>query len=209
MEICEMKNFVDVNLKTDKIIVKIKEEATLAEIIHELKNKLSNYKKTLLEAEVIVISTEKIFALEEKKEIIKTLKKYFDKDIKFENNRSLGLHGIKNAFKREIATSETKFHSGSIRSGQKIEFNGSLVILGDVNSGAEVLAGENIVVLGILRGMVHAGANGNKEAFVAAASIESAQIRISNIIKEIERNDMDDEIKTSAYINEDDEIVIE
>lgn len=122
-----------------------------------------------------------------------------------EEIKELGLHGIKKSFNKEIATSETKFYKGSIRSGQKMEFEGSLVILGDVNAGAEVLAEDNVVILGILRGMAHAGAKGNKEAIIAAASIESAQIRIADIVKEIEREDNTEEskeIKTYAYVEE-------
>ncbi len=123
-------------------------------------------------------------------------------------NETLGLHGIKKTFSKDIAISQTKFHRGSLRSGQKIEFEGSLVILGDVNAGAEVFAGENIVVLGILRGMAHAGAKGNKEAIIAAASIESVQIRIADRIKEIEKEELTQEIKTCAFINDEGEIVI-
>ena len=128
-----------------------------------------------------------------------------------EETNELGLHGIKKSFKKEIATSNTKFYKGSIRSGQKIEFEGSLVILGDVNAGAEVLAEENVVVVGNLRGMVHAGAKGNREAIIAAASICSAQIRIADIVKEIERNTDDEEQeepKTYAYVDENGEIVL-
>lgn len=122
-----------------------------------------------------------------------------------EEVKKLGLYGIKQSFNKEIASSETKFYKGSIRSGQKMEFEGSLVILGDVNAGAEVLAEDNVVILGILRGMAHAGAKGNKEAIIAAASIESAQIRIADIVKEIEREDNTEEqkeIKTYAYVEE-------
>ncbi|MBO5004383.1 MAG: septum site-determining protein MinC [Clostridia bacterium] len=94
--------------------------------------------------------------------------------------------------------------------GQKIEYEGSLVILGDVNGGAEVIAGENIVVLGILRGLAHAGAKGNKEAIIAAASIESPQVRISNIIKERTKEEVQERsLKTSAFVNENGEISIE
>ena len=121
--------------------------------------------------------------------------------MKKEEVNELGLYGIKKSFNKEIATSETKFYKGSIRSGQKMEFEGSLVILGDVNAGAEVLAEDNVVILG----MAHAGAKGNKEAIIAAASIESAQIRIADIVKEIEREDnVEDtrEIKTYAYVEE-------
>ncbi len=122
-----------------------------------------------------------------------------------EELNELGLHGIKQSFKKEISTSKTKFYKGSLRSGQKIEFEGSIVIIGDVNAGAEVLAEDNVVVLGILRGMAHAGAKGNKEAIIAAASIESVQIRIADIVKEIEKEDSPEEtkeIKTYAYVNE-------
>lgn len=94
--------------------------------------------------------------------------------------------------------------------GQRIEYEGSLVILGDVNGGAEVIAGENIVILGILRGLAHAGARGNKEAIIAAASIEAPQLRISNIIKERTKEEVQDRsLRTSAYVDESGEIVIE
>ena len=89
----------------------------------------------------------------------------------------------------------------------KIEYEGSLVILGDVNAGAEVVAGENIVVLGILRGVAHAGAKGNKEAMIAAAEICSPQIRIANIVKELEKEELG-ERKTYAYI-QDNKLTIE
>ena len=45
----------------------------------------------------------------------------------------LGLHGIKKSFNQEIESSQTKFHRGAVRSGQRIEYEGSIVVLGDVN----------------------------------------------------------------------------
>lgn len=105
---------------------------------------------------------------------------------------------------------EQNFIEEHLDLGQRIEYEGSLVILGDVNGGAEVIAGENIVILGILRGLAHAGAKGNKEAIIAAASIEAPQIRISNIIKERSKEEVQDRVlKTSAYVDENGEIIIE
>lgn len=132
-------------------------------------------------------------------------------EIKKENSKlELGLYGIKETFHKKINTSNTKFYKGSLRSGQKIEFEGSLVIIGDVNSGAEVIAEENIVVLGILRGLAHSGAKGNKDAIIAAEKILSPQIRIADKIAELERKNLDKEIiKTFAFLNEKEEIVIE
>ncbi len=89
----------------------------------------------------------------------------------------------------------------------KLEYEGSMVIIGDVNPGAEVIAGENIVVLGNLRGVAHAGAKGNKKAIISAMRIESPQLRIANIVKEIEKIE-EEEKKTYAYVQED-KIILE
>ena len=129
-------------------------------------------------------------------------------EVDFDMPKTLGLHSIKKTFDRQIITSETIFHRGSLRSGQKLEAEGSIVILGDVNSGAEVMASENIVVLGALRGLAHAGAKGNKKAIVSAGLFDAVQIRIANIVKEINREE--EPLHKQAYIYvEEDKIIIE
>lgn len=105
-----------------------------------------------------------------------------------ETSELLGLHAIKRTFESSVETSDTKFIRGNLRSGQREEYSGSIAILGDVNYGAEVIAGENIIVTGKIRGLAHAGANGNKKAIISANSIEPTQVRISNILKEIPEN---------------------
>lgn len=204
-----MKNCITVQTKKDKVILKIKEDSLEKEILSELKKKIAELKKLYKDDTTPILITGKTFNAEEIDKIKGIVQKVLPVEVEFDTQKILGLHGIKKVFSKDIATSETKFHRGSLRSGQKLEFEGSLVILGDVNAGAEVLAEENIVVLGILRGMAHAGAKGNKEAIIAAASIESAQIRIANVVKEIEKHEYEEDIKTCAYINEDDEVVLE
>lgn len=76
----------------------------------------------------------------------------------------------------------TKFYRGTVRSGQLINFDGNLVVVGDVNPGAELVATGNVVVMGSLRGIVHAGANGNKEAIVVALNLQPTQLRIADVI---------------------------
>ena len=204
-----MKECITIHTKKDKVIIKIDENAEQKQILSELKKKLIGLKKLYQEDSTPILVIGKVFKNQEMEQIQEIIQKVIPVNVEFDTPKILGLHGIKRTFSKEIATSETKFHRGSLRSGQKIEFEGSLVILGDVNSGAEVLAGENIVVLGILRGMAHAGAKGNKEAIIAAASIESPQIRIANIVKEIEREEIELEMKTCAYINEEGQVVLE
>ena len=119
------------------------------------------------------------------------LKKIISNEIEVEINFDepsdlLGLHAIKKTFRTEMNVTETKYIQYSLRSGQVEEYSGSLVIVGDVNAGAEVIAGGNIAVLGALRGLAHAGAGGNTNAIIAANSIDATQIRIANVVKEVE-----------------------
>lgn len=73
---------------------------------------------------------------------------------------------------------ETKIIGRTIRSGGKVESSGSIVVIGDVNSGAELVAIDDIIVLGTLRGVPHAGAAGNDKAVIWAQHIRSPQLRI-------------------------------
>lgn len=70
----------------------------------------------------------------------------------------------------------------TLRAGQCVSFDGNVVIMGDVNPGAEIEATCDIVVWGALRGIAHAGSNGNTEAKVVALKLIASQLRIANMI---------------------------
>jgi len=201
-----MRNCVTINLKTNEIIVKIDEKAEQKEIVECLKEKIVDLKKLYKDDTTPIFVAGKVMKNAEMEEIQEIIKQAIDVNIEFESPKMLGLHGIKKVFSKEIASSDTKFHKGSLRSGQKLEYDGSIVIIGDVNGGAEVVASENIVILGTLRGLAHAGAKGNKQAIIATNSIECPQIRISSIIKEIEK---EEEIKTYAYVDDNENLILE
>jgi septum site-determining protein MinC len=67
----------------------------------------------------------------------------------------------------------------TLRSGQQLRHPGSITVIGDVNPGAEVVAGGDVVVWGKLRGTVHAGAMGNETAVVCALDLAPTQLRIA------------------------------
>lgn len=203
-----MKNFVSINLKKDKIVIKLSDEASYEEIVQNLKKKLPELKKLYKDDKTPINVTGKVLKNKEIDELQKLIKEKIDVEIEFDIPKTLGLYGIKKTFQKEIAVSETKFHRGSLRSGQKIESEGSIVIIGDVNSGAEVIASDNIIILGSLRGLAHAGAKGNKQAIIAAGLIDTVQIRIANIVKEIDR-DEEPMHKQSCVSVIDEKIVIE
>ena len=204
-----MRSQVKVNLTNENLIIKLNEEAEQKEIVESLKKKIAQLKKLYKDSKMPILVTGKILKESEKIEIKNIIQEKIDVKISFDVPQELGLHGIKKSFSQEIESSQTKFHRGAVRSGQRIEYEGSIVILGDVNGGAEVIAGDNVVVLGVLRGLAHAGARGNKKAVIAAASIDCKQIRIADIIKEMEEekdeegNIIASSRKTYAYVEED------
>lgn len=197
-----MRSSISINLKKDNITIKLNEESSQEDIMYALRKKIPDLKKLYKGEHTPIIITGKVLKNKEIDEVQELIKKYIDVKINFESPRTLGLHGIVKTYNKEIAISETKFHRGAVRSGQKIEFEGSLVIIGDVNDGSEVIAGDNIVILGALRGLAHAGAKGNKNAIIAASSIDAPQLRIANVIKEREKEEIQEDKKTYAFLDE-------
>ncbi|MBE0696941.1 MAG: septum site-determining protein MinC [Anaerolineaceae bacterium] len=74
------------------------------------------------------------------------------------------------------------FVQRTLRSGFKISHHGHIIVLGDVNPGAEVIAGGNIIIWGRLRGVVHAGAEGNENNVVCALDLMPTQLRIAGLV---------------------------
>ncbi len=72
------------------------------------------------------------------------------------------------------------FVSKTLRSGMRIEFAGHVVVFGDVNPGAEIVAEGNVLVWGRVRGMIHAGVKGNKSAYICALDLSPTQLRIAD-----------------------------
>ena len=189
---------VSINLRKDDILIKINDNASQEEIVKELLLKIAELKKLYQDEKTPMRVTGKILKNSELEEIKDIIKNEIDVEIRFHTPTTLGLHSITRSYKKDIGTSETTFHKGSLRSGQRIEVEGSIVIIGDVNSGAEVIAGDNVIVIGTLRGLAHAGAKGNKEAIIAVSTLDAVQLRISNIVREIDRDE--EEIREHAYI---------
>ncbi|HEY4441762.1 MAG TPA: septum site-determining protein MinC [Candidatus Elarobacter sp.] len=76
----------------------------------------------------------------------------------------------------------TLYHRGTLRGGQALHNLGNLVVIGDVNPGAELVASGDIVVFGALRGVAHAGAQGDRGARVIALELSPTQLRIATVI---------------------------
>ncbi len=108
--------------------------------------------------------------------------------------------------KKEEMTSISRI----IRSGQVLKVNSDVLLIGDVNPGGTIIADGNILILGSLRGLAHAGYDGNKEAIIAASFMQPTQLRISDVLsrspdyKTRTRNELE-----CAYIDESGSIIID
>ncbi|MEN8906479.1 MAG: septum site-determining protein MinC [Clostridiales bacterium] len=133
---------------------------------------------------------------------IKCFTKYSEKEKEMKGKDKLKM---KKFFFKDIEEGITKFYRGTIRSGQLIDFDGNVVIIGDINPGGEIVATGNIIVLGILRGIVHAGADGNKEAYVISLKLDPVQLRIADIITRApdSKVSLENTLPEIAYVKDD------
>lgn len=203
-----MNNCININLKQEKIIIKISEQATHQEIMKCIGKKIIQLKKMYQEEKTPIYVVGKVLMQKEMEEIQKLIKENIKVEVQFDSPKEMGLSEIKKVYEKNTENSETKYYKGSLRCGQKLEYEGSIVIIGDVNGGSEVIAGENIIVIGTLRGLAHAGAKGNKKAIISASAIDAPQVRIANLVKEIENEQYIGKKYIYTYIKEN-EITIE
>ena len=98
----------------------------------------------------------------------------------------------------------------TIRSGQTEDFpQGSLIIYGDVNSGAEVRAGGDIVILGALRGNAHAGMNGRLSSVIIAMELVPLQLQIGNYFNRLPIGQKPRGFPEIARVGAEDVIIVE
>ncbi len=82
----------------------------------------------------------------------------------------------------DVSGNVAVFHKGIIRGGDIVRKEKSIIVLGDVNPNASISSDGNILILGSLKGMAHAGASGNKNAFIFALDMQPSQLRIADVI---------------------------
>ncbi len=160
------------------LIIKIKNETDVSNIYDQIEKKLSS---TVFKGSMIIIEDEdSILTEEEKKKLEELVKKH--------NSKILG---YKEPKKQETSSSDIlpkikekkplKVVNKTLRSGQTIEYDGDVLIIGDVNPDAYVIASGNIIVMGTLRGIAHAGANGDETASIMALKLMPQQLRIASL----------------------------
>ena len=154
--------------KNNKLTITLDKNANYKDLKTKMKEILEASTETFADIEAPILIDGRRLLDEEEKEIVGMIAEKTDIEIKVERPKQMGLASINNIFNNDTTITNTKVFYNTIRSGQRIDYEGSIVVLGDVNGGAEVIAEGNVIILGNLRGFAHAGAKGNRSAFIAA-----------------------------------------
>lgn len=154
------------------------------ELLEEIKGKFIDSERFFKNAQIAISFEGRALSQAEQFEIIETIQQHtsitviciLDHDDLMDEviRRRMG------TYVEEHSPQTGQFYKGTLRSGQQIESETSMIILGDVNPGAKVIAKGNIVILGALKGIAYAGASGDDTCFVAALEMNPVQIKIGD-----------------------------
>lgn len=203
-----MNNSVIIKGTKSGIIVILDGDIPFEELKEHIAHKFSESRKFLGKAEMAISFEGRELTTEEEKEILQIISEHSDlriicivsNDAKQEERFKLSL----NQKLLELSACTGQFYKGNLRSGQALEVETSIIIIGDVNPGAKVVSKGNVVILGSLKGNVFAGACGNENSFVVALDMQPMQIRIADIIGRSPDKPMKDAVKETkiAFIDE-------
>jgi len=148
------------------------EDTTKENLINELVEKINSN-----------VFSNSYFLIEVDESIDKETLKQIEKLLEEKNVKSIKTMSVQTvSAQKPTNVSRLLIVNKNLRSGQTVEHSGDVLILGDVNEGAEVVAAGNIVVMGALRGYAHAGAIGDDSSVVVAKKMIPQQLRIGHHI---------------------------
>lgn len=181
-----MKNSVVVKAHSGGIIVVLEPSLDFEELKVDIAKKFNESAKFFGQAQMAISFEGRSLSDEEKFEILDIISSNSQLQIMciLENDPEKDALFKKSINEKlmELNTNTGQFYKGNLRSGQVLELETSIIILGDVNPGAKIVSKGNIIVLGSLKGTVFAGATGNEKSFVIALDMVPGQIRIADII---------------------------
>ncbi|ESU30796.1 hypothetical protein G3A_20445 [Bacillus sp. 17376] len=207
-----MKKTQNVTIKgtKDGLTLHLDDTCSYDELKKELDRKLSNSTRVLEEQQLLSVKVKvgNRYLTKAQEEELKDL---------IRQKRNLIVEGLEtNVITREEAErlrQETEIVPVAkvIRSGQVLEITGDLLLIGDVNPGGTVKATGNIFIMGALKGLAHAGTEGNIEAVIAASVMKPSQLRISDCINRAPDHVPEEEsrVMECAYISDSQQIVVD
>lgn len=181
-----------------QVIVDMNKFRDFDDMFEELISKLSRGKRFYEGSTLTLVTELKYFSERELRKLKDILfEEFLIKDCVFKDKEESTVKVFSGIYE-----GRTKFLKNTVRSGQVVRYQGNLVIIGDVNPGAEVYAAGNIIVLGSLKGNAHAGNNGNSKAIIAAFQLQPKLLQIANIVTRAPEDDIKPQYPEVARIRE-------
>ena len=179
-----MNQYVVMKSFQNGISIHMDAEASFSDILSEIADKFTNARAFFKDIKVALSLEGRELSTEEEKQIIQTITEHSDVQIicligkNEESNK-----GIIKALKRvetEKQEYDGRFHRGSLHAGQTLETEGSIVIIGNVEKGASVIASKDIIIIGSLLGEAHAGIAGGESHFISALKFDPEKCKIGD-----------------------------
>ena len=194
-----MSNHVMIKGKNDRLVIALNPDIAFLDICDILKTKILEARNFIGDSRMAIEFSGRILTNDEENTLIGiitdnsniVISYIFSKKEKIEEEIDL------EHFNPLIEEGKTHFFRGTLRSGSKIESDGNIVVLGDVNPSSIIKARGNVIVLGHLNGTVYAGLGGDDRAFIGAIYFNPIQLTIG--MRTI--TDIQDEILDSSRVN--------
>lgn len=183
-----MKSSVIIKSFQYGISLHLSEDDSIENILEKIAFKFRESATFFKDAKMVLSIEGRNLSDAEEKEIIETIEANSDikilclisKDAETESSIFKALEQYQNINTDKTEQNLGQFYKGSLKSGQVLETESSIIILGDVNPGANVISKKDIIVIGGLYGNAYAGGNGEEGHFVIALDISAECLKINN-----------------------------
>ncbi len=182
-----MKNSVVIKGNKYGIMVVLDKDMPFDELKKDIAEKFKQSSKFFGKTSMAVTFDGRELDIDEEREVLDIIADNSDIEIVcvIDNDKqreNLYKQSIEERVSSSVSENSGQFYKGTLRSGQVLECDSSVVILGDVNPGAKIISTGNVIVLGSLKGIVYAGIAGDTSTFVVALEMNPVQIRIGDIM---------------------------
>lgn len=188
----------------DGIILALNDQCGYDQLLKELKEKLAGHSKHYQEGPMITVKVQcgvrhlTEFQQKEMTDIIRAHKKLYVES--FESS-VVTIEECEKRLKQQQMTTLIQI----VRSGQILELEGDLLLIGDINPGAAVKVSGNLYIMGALKGSAYAGHHSGQEAFIAASVMAPTRLQIGEVVSDLIGEEPDESDRTQsmvcAYVN--------
>ena len=183
-----MKNSVIIKSFQHGISLHLPQDDSMDEILEKIAIKFKESAAFFKDAKMVLSIDGRNLSDEEEKQVVDAIETNSDikilcligKDAETENQILKALEQYQNIATDKETQNLGQFYKGSLKNGQVLETDSSIIILGDVNPGANVISKKDIIIIGGLYGNAYAGGNGESGHYIIALDISAECIKVDN-----------------------------